>query len=159
MPLAALLEPGAVLALGTLATMWDMRQRIVPNRLNLAGMAAGLALGLVRQGERGLLLSALGLVLAAVAFGLPWLLGGLGGGDLKLAIALGALAAWPLALWTLLAGAVAMALWSTLWALWARLRPGSGSDAAPLPLGRIAVPQAPALAAGAVAIALLAALR
>lgn len=147
----------AVVLLGGLATYWDMRLRIIPNRLNLAGIVVGLALGAAHAGVSGIVLSAAGMAAGVLAFAGPWLLGGLGGGDLKLAAALGAIAAWPLAFPTLLLGAVAMALWSLAWALWVRLsaRPGQPAPA----LRTLRVPQALPLASGAVAAIVLAALR
>jgi prepilin peptidase CpaA len=147
----------AAVALGALATVWDLRKRIVPNRLNLAGIVAGLGLAAARHGGQGVILSLAGMAFATAAFAAPWLAGGLGGGDLKLAAAIGAIVAWPLALPALLAGAVAMAVWSVGWAISARVagRAAPGARA----LGRVRVPQAPALAAGAVAVLLIAVVR
>lgn len=146
----------AVVLLGALATCWDMRLRVVPNRLNLAGVVVGLALGAARGGVHGVLWAGLGMALGVAAFAGPWLAGGLGGGDLKLAAAIGAIVAWPLALPTLLLAAVAMALWSLGWAAWMRLT-GTIRDTAALRALR--VPQAPAIAAGAAVATVLALVR
>jgi Flp pilus assembly protein protease CpaA len=65
----------------------DLRRRVVPNALTLPLLAAGLAWGVARgPWPEALLGLAVG---AAVGVG-GWLVGGLGGGDAKLMMALGA---------------------------------------------------------------------
>jgi prepilin peptidase CpaA len=81
----------AALLLGVWAVVEDLRRRTVPNWLAAAGLAAGLGLQAASGGVRGLLMAGLG---AAAGFTvlLPFhLLGGMGGGDVKLMAAFGAL--------------------------------------------------------------------
>lgn len=75
-----------------LAAAFDVRERRIPNWLTMGGLAAGLVLGAL-QGWGGLG-GAAGGAGAAFAVALPlFLLGGLGGGDVKLLTAIGALVA------------------------------------------------------------------
>jgi len=79
-----------VVALGALAVWFDIRERRVPNGLTVPALAAGLVIGAV-GGWAGF-----GWALGGAAFGflfaLPFfLVGGLGGGDLKLLTAFGSL--------------------------------------------------------------------
>ena len=80
----------AALILAMAAAATDLKSRIVPNRLVAAGALSGLLLNCWSDGAAGLVSSLAG---AAVGFGifLPFfLLGGMGGGDVKLMGALGA---------------------------------------------------------------------
>jgi len=80
----------AVVALGALAIWFDIRERRVPNVLTVPALTVGLVIGAM-GGWAGL-----GWALGGAAFGfffaLPFfLVGGLGGGDLKLLTAFGSL--------------------------------------------------------------------
>lgn len=81
----------AALLLGVCAVVEDLRRRRVPNWLSAAGLAAALALQAASGGVRGLAVAAIGAA-AGFAVLLPFhLLGGMGGGDVKLMAAFGAL--------------------------------------------------------------------
>jgi prepilin peptidase CpaA len=78
-----------VVALGALAVWFDVRERRVPNGLTLPALAIGVVIGAL-DGWAGLG-SALGGAAFGFFFALPFfLVGGLGGGDLKLLTAFGA---------------------------------------------------------------------
>ena len=80
----------AALVIAMIAAATDLKSRIVPNRLVAVGALSGLLLNWWSDGAAGLMASMAG---AAVGFGifLPFfLLGGMGGGDVKLMGALGA---------------------------------------------------------------------
>lgn len=82
---------GIAVALVLVAMYTDYRRRIIENSITLPALAAGLLLHLAANGWQGLLFSFLG---AVVGFGLmliPYLLGSMGGGDVKMMAALGAL--------------------------------------------------------------------
>ena len=92
----------------------DLRTRRIPNRLTVAAAVTAVALGVVRAGWQGGVVSAAG-VLAGLAVFLPLCLAGkLGAGDVK---AMGAVGAFLgpagvllAALYTLLAGGIAAAV-------------------------------------------------
>ena len=76
----------------------EIRERRIPNWLTLGAIVLGLGAATSDNGARGLCDSALGLAVAGGAF-LPFcLLGIVGGGDMKLMAAVGAVTCYPLAL-------------------------------------------------------------
>lgn len=100
------------------ACFGEIRERRIPNWLTLGAMALGLGAAAIEGGGEGLVDSVLGLALAGGLF-LPFcLLGVVGGGDMKLMAAVGAIVGWPMSLRvvcdTCIAGgliAVAMMAW------------------------------------------------
>jgi len=125
----------AVLTTGVLAAAWDLGRRSIPNWLTASGIAAGLAGHAASGGWRGLGSAAAG---AAVGFALLMPLhwkGAMGGGDVKLLAAFGALLGPFGVLLAAVLGAAAGGVWA---AVWAALRSR----------GR-AVPYAPAIVLGA----------
>lgn len=88
----------------------DLKERRIPNWLTLSAAVTGLGYHTVVNGLPGLGFAAAGWLVGVAVFFLPFVLRGLGGGDIKL---LGALGAWLgpleivwLALYTGVAGAV-----------------------------------------------------
>jgi prepilin peptidase CpaA len=74
-----------------LATVFDLRQRRIPNALTLPVMAGGMILCTSLNGLDGFMLSAGGLLLG-VAFLIPfYMMGGMGAGDVKLMGAVGSI--------------------------------------------------------------------
>ncbi|MCH8251841.1 MAG: prepilin peptidase [Planctomycetes bacterium] len=92
---------------GILWASWiDYKERRVPNKLNLAIALVGFAAQAVYNGAPGLASGALGLL---VGFGLlivPWLMHGMGAGDVKLMAAIGVWLGPALTLYSFTAGAV-----------------------------------------------------
>jgi prepilin peptidase CpaA len=91
----------------------DLKYGKVYNKLTIPCMVAGLVLGLVNDGLSGLLSSMAGAGLVLALFLLFAPAAGIGGGDIKLMMAVGALVGLKLAVWALLYSAVvggAMAL-------------------------------------------------
>jgi len=97
----------ALLIPGTLYASWiDFAERRVPNWLNAALAAAGLLMQGLFFGWHGVVAGLLGLL---VGFGLlivPWLMHGMGAGDVKLMAAIGAWLGPMLTLWSFAAGAI-----------------------------------------------------
>ena len=76
----------------------EIRSRRIPNWLTLGGIVLGLGAAAIEDGLAGLTDSALGLAIAGGLF-LPFcLLGVVGGGDMKLMAAVGAITGWPMVL-------------------------------------------------------------
>jgi prepilin peptidase CpaA len=70
--------------------VWDLKSRRIPNYLTFGGALAGLGFQLGCQGFPGLLDGLAGLGLGFILLLVPYLLGGMGAGDVKGAAALGA---------------------------------------------------------------------
>ena len=82
----------ALLAVAVVAGTWDLRRGRIPNAVTYSAAAAGLLISAIESGAAGLAAGVLGAG-AALAVGLPlFLWGGMGGGDVKLFAAVGALA-------------------------------------------------------------------
>lgn len=79
------------LGLAVVACGWDLRTRRIPQALTLGGALAGLAFHLINGGWSAGLGSAMGWTVGIAIFFVPFALGGLGAGDVKL---LGAIGAW-----------------------------------------------------------------
>jgi prepilin peptidase CpaA len=104
------------LGLAMVACGCDLRTRRIPQFLTLGGATAGLAFHLVNSGWTAAALSFAGWSIGIAIFVIPFALGGLGAGDVKL---LGALGAWLgpgnviwLALYAGVAGAILAILFS-----------------------------------------------
>jgi prepilin peptidase CpaA len=87
-----------------LSIWWDVRSRRIPNALSVAGMMAGALLNTTYYGVPGLIASVGGLLAMLAALLLPFALGGIGGGDVKMMGAVGAMLGTRLALGGLLLG-------------------------------------------------------
>lgn len=85
----------------------DVRGGKIPNLLTYTGMVAALVARLLAAGWPGLKAGLLGLILGGGLFFLLFLLGGMGGGDVKLVAAVGAWAGAGQTLIILLAAALA----------------------------------------------------
>lgn len=81
----------AAIALVLFATYSDLRWRKIPNCLTLPAIALGFVLNFVGNNWNGVIFAFIGLLLGMGLLMLPYLLGGMGGGDVKLMAALGAL--------------------------------------------------------------------
>ena len=74
----------------TIASVIDLYSRKIPNWLSVPFLVSGLVVSSVMGGWSGAGASLAGIALAAVLFGLPVVLQGMGMGDLKLAAGVGA---------------------------------------------------------------------
>lgn len=95
--LLIILQMIVLVMLVVIATVWDLRQRRIPNWLTLAAFIAGIGLHAAVDGTAGLSSSVLGAAVGAIPFALVYWLGGMGAGDVKLMAGVGALFAWPAA--------------------------------------------------------------
>jgi prepilin peptidase CpaA len=78
------------LAVSAIACVTDLRSRRIPNVLTFGAAIAGLVFHGAGGGWTGFLSASSGWLLGLALFFLPFALGGMGGGDLKLLAALGA---------------------------------------------------------------------
>jgi len=98
----------AVAVVVTGVAAWhDWKERRVPNRVCVAGILLGLALALVSGGLGGLGQSVLGFLTGTAILFVPFALGWMGAGDVKLLAAIGAILGPKGAAYSILYGAVA----------------------------------------------------
>jgi len=107
---------GILLGIVATAAVIDFRTRRIPNWLTLSAVLLGLALQVVFHGLPGLLRGFLGLLVGAGLFFVPFALGGMGPGDVKLMAAVGAFLGPPGALWAALMTGVAGGVLALVWA-------------------------------------------
>jgi prepilin peptidase CpaA len=133
--------------LGIAASWEDLKRRTVSNWIPLAALAGGLACHLASQGWRGAGTAAVGAISGFGVFLVFYLLGGMGGGDVKLMAGFGALLGasrlFEAALWTAGIGGVMAAI--VLGVAWLRARFRKDSTEKSMPQ---TIPYAPAIAIG-----------
>jgi prepilin peptidase CpaA len=79
------------IALGCSAVLEDLRRGVISNWVSLAALAGGLLYHTIHQGWQGLAMASAGAVLGFAIFLVAYCMGGMGGGDVKLMAAFGAL--------------------------------------------------------------------
>lgn len=107
-----------IIILLVLAGWSDLKNRRIPNWLTIPSIVAGLLFALAIDGTTGLKYSAIGAAVGFFVFLLPFALGGMGGGDVKLLAAIGTLIGWPLIVWAILLSCVAALFASVAKAIW-----------------------------------------
>jgi prepilin peptidase CpaA len=85
------LQMAIALAVGTAASVTDLRSRNIPNWIPITALVAGFAYHLYGEGWSGAGTAALGAVSGFAVFLIFYLLGGMGGGDIKLMAGFGSL--------------------------------------------------------------------
>lgn len=138
---------GIAVAIGLAASLEDLLRRRISNWIPLAALLAGLVYQSARHGWRGAGASLLGAAGGFAVFLVFYVLGGMGGGDVKLMAGFGALVGLegllPAALWTAACGGL-LALGVLAWR--AVIRPPRRKAASP-GQGEY-IPYAPAIAMG-----------
>ncbi|MCA1988463.1 MAG: A24 family peptidase [Desulfarculus sp.] len=152
-------------ALLSISAATDLWRGLIYNWVSLPAALLGLGLGWWAGGPWGLLLAGAGLVVGGAIFLPPYLLGAMGGGDVKLMAAVGSLAGPVFALKTAAYGCLLGGLWAlALMTLGGRLGPGLANlwrlvrglvvsglkPEPPRDLGLPGIPMAVCLAGGAV---------
>lgn len=132
----------AVALFATAAALSDIRRRKIPNALTVPAAIAGLAFHVLTAGWAGALMSFNGFLVGFALLLIPFVLGGGGGGDVKLLAALGAWLGPVNLLLAFVLGVGLGALLATLALGWSGLRSGaavkrdeSATVAASSPLG------------------------
>lgn len=89
------------------AAVYDYRTRRIPNYITLPALLIGLVLNTYQSGFKGLEESLLGLLLGGLLLLVPFVLGGMGAGDVKLLAVVGALNGSHFVIFTFIYGAIA----------------------------------------------------
>lgn len=149
--------------IGIAACVDDLWRRQISNWISAAAWLSGLTLQTIQHGWRGTGSALLGTLAGAGVFLIFYLLGGMGGGDVKLMAGFGALLGakrlFVAALWTAGVGgvlALGVIAWGLLRDAWLRdafvrgavERPNSAAEAEPPRRRAESIPYAPAIAAG-----------
>jgi len=85
---------------------FDLKERKIPNKITFTGILIGILFNIITGGWMGLLQSLLGMFAGLAIFFLPFVMGGMGAGDVKLMGAIGALMGWEFSLMTALYSAI-----------------------------------------------------
>lgn len=113
--------PGCLLAVAAVAAVSDVTAGKIPNWLTYPAVVLGLALGGLLERWDGLLSHAIGLGAAFLPLFFFYRLGaGLGGGDVKLMAAVGALSGWPAILPVMLYSFIVAAVMGLVMMVWRR---------------------------------------
>lgn len=83
-----------------LSSYFDSAKKVIPNFLVMPAIIIGLFLSILMSGVEGIKFSVLGFMTGLGIFIIPFVLGGMGGGDVKLMAAIGALKGWRFVLST-----------------------------------------------------------
>lgn len=134
-------------ALGLAAIVEDLRRRQIPNWIPVAALVGGIGCQVMDKGWPGIGTALLGAISGFAVFLVFYLLGGMGGGDVKLMAGFGALLGasrlLEAALWTAgIGGLMAVSVLGCCW-LKAKLAQRDGGTVLPK-----AIPYAPAIACG-----------
>ena len=89
------------------AAFWDLRTKRIPNWLTVPAIVLGVAANAVKSGLAGLWAGLLGMLVGAGLFIIPFAMGGMGAGDVKMLAAVGAIAGPEAAFRSFLYGAMA----------------------------------------------------
>lgn len=97
------------------AVIIDLKERRIPNWLTLPSLLLGLALQTTHGGAEGFITGLTGAGAGAALLTIPFFLGWMGGGDMKLLAAVGAFMGAPLTILTLLFACAAAGLMAAGW--------------------------------------------
>ncbi len=140
---------GISMAVGVVATVEDLWRRTISNWLSLAGFAAGLAVHVVQSGWKGAGDSLIGAAIGFVVFLVFFLMGGMGGGDVKLMAAFGAILGRDRIVLAAIMAALVGGLLAALYLGYRKARRALQDEAADSgPVRKESIPYAPAISLG-----------
>jgi prepilin peptidase CpaA len=140
---------------GVAAIVDDVSRRQISNWIPASAFVAGVVLQTIQGGWRGTGAALLGTVTGAAVFLIFYLMGGMGGGDVKLMAGFGAVLGWKqlleAALWTAGCGGLMAALVIAagyVRQIWKKSRPVEAGSDSRRNVRANSIPYAPAIAAG-----------
>jgi len=90
-----------------LSVKYDIFERRIPNKLTIPVILWGIVTAGIFSGFNGILFSISGFLVGLAVFFIPFVLGGMGAGDVKLMAAVGSLLGWKLTVYSALLTAIA----------------------------------------------------
>ncbi len=90
-----------------LCALWDVRTGRIPNKITFSCMFVGLAINTLCSGFKGLCNACFGIFVGVLLLIIPFVLGGMGAGDVKMLAAIGAINGSKFVLQAFLFGAAA----------------------------------------------------
>lgn len=103
----ALINSAVLLLLVLTSVFFDVTKKIIPNYITIPAIFLGFVTCGIVDGINGIKFSIFGLLVGLVIFMIPFMLGGMGGGDVKLIAAIGALKGWEFVIWTTIYSGIA----------------------------------------------------
>ena len=89
------------------AASWsDWKYRKIPNSLLLSAFLAAISLNIITLGKTGLYMSLLGTLVGFILLIIPYILGGMGAGDVKLLMVIGSFGGLKLVIYAFFIGAI-----------------------------------------------------
>jgi prepilin peptidase CpaA len=142
-----------IIAVGLAAVVEDLSRRRISNWTSAIALVGGLIVHFLQKGFTGLWHSLLGALIGFGVFLVFYLLGGMGGGDVKLMAGFGALLGdgkiFPAALLAAISGGLMAVAYLGARAVWRRLRPQAVAAAGAVSAeSRESIPYAPAITVG-----------
>lgn len=93
---------------------YDGRYRRIPNKITFSLLVFGFVFNIITQGLPGVTFAFLGLITGAALLLIPYLLGGVGAGDVKFLAAVGTVFGYQFVIAAFLYGAVLGGIWSMI---------------------------------------------
>ncbi len=101
-----IIENILLIAIILLAAFWDAKTKRIPNKIIMTGIICGLLATFFSNGIRGVLDNSLGLMVGIIILLIPFAMGGIGAGDVKLLGVIGAIKGVKFVIYTFLSTAV-----------------------------------------------------
>jgi prepilin peptidase CpaA len=107
-----------LIAILAMAVITDFRWHKIPNWLTFPAMLGGIIINVIPYGFHGLFFSALGLAVGTVLFLIPYSIGGMGAGDVKLMGAIGSFLGAKNVVWACLFSCIFGGLYAIIFLVW-----------------------------------------
>lgn len=90
-----------------MSVKYDIKEKRIPNKLTFPAILLGMITAVIDSGLNGILFSISGFLVGLGVFFIPFIMGGIGAGDVKLMAAVGSILGWKLTVYSALLTAIA----------------------------------------------------